>query len=251
MNDDIFAPAEHIESAEDCYFYHVMEIPGHGLVGGDWDLRAGVDDYLGHVELTGKRVLEIGPATGFLTFEMESRGAELVSVELGPESTWDIVPHALIDLDAVNADRQKIMVKVRNGYWFAHERFGSRARVFNGSARSLPDELGQFDIAVLGSVLLHNRDPLSMIEQCARLADCIVIAERHFPDLDGQPVAQLYPTAESPQWDTWWNFSPDLFVQFLAILGFDRTEVTFHEQTHVHPGGEIKMPMFTVVGNRA
>ena len=53
-----------------------MEIPGHGLVTGQWDLRGGVDDYLGKVAFAGQRVLEIGPASGFLTFEMEKRGAE-------------------------------------------------------------------------------------------------------------------------------------------------------------------------------
>jgi hypothetical protein len=38
-----------------------------------------VDDYLGHVELRGKRILEIGPASGFLTVEMEKRGALLAA----------------------------------------------------------------------------------------------------------------------------------------------------------------------------
>jgi hypothetical protein len=58
-----------------CDFYHVMDLPGVGQVGGQWDLRGRVDDYLGHVELRGKRILEIGPASGFLTVEMEKRGA--------------------------------------------------------------------------------------------------------------------------------------------------------------------------------
>lgn len=60
---------------EDCYFYHVMDVPGHGTVGGQFDLRGAEDDYLGKVGLAGQRVLEIGPASGFLTFHMESRDA--------------------------------------------------------------------------------------------------------------------------------------------------------------------------------
>ena len=78
----LFAEPEAVASADDCYFYHVMEIPGHGLVGGEWDLRAGVDDYLGGVDLSAQRVLEIGPASGFLTFHMETAGAAVVSIEL-------------------------------------------------------------------------------------------------------------------------------------------------------------------------
>ncbi len=49
----------------------------------------GVDEYLGKVDFAGQRVLEIGPASGFLTFEMEKRGAEVVSVEVTDEHGWD------------------------------------------------------------------------------------------------------------------------------------------------------------------
>jgi hypothetical protein len=60
MNDHkIFADPLKVEDVGDCYFYHTMEIPGYGLLRGDWDLRRGVDDYLGNVEFTGKRVLEL------------------------------------------------------------------------------------------------------------------------------------------------------------------------------------------------
>ena len=51
---------------EDCYFYHTMDVPGAGLVTGEWDLRNGVDAYLGHESVAGKRVLELGTASGFL-----------------------------------------------------------------------------------------------------------------------------------------------------------------------------------------
>ena len=68
---------------------------------GDWDLRRGVDDYLGKVVFAGKRVLEIGPASGFLTFEMEKRGAEVTSVEVTAEHGWDFVPYPASRLEEV------------------------------------------------------------------------------------------------------------------------------------------------------
>src|ERR1017187_4959904 len=79
---------------EDCYFYHVMEVPDRGVGGGQFDLRGHEEAYLGRVELGGRRVLEIGPASGFLTFHMESKGASVVAVELGPDAEWDVVPRA-------------------------------------------------------------------------------------------------------------------------------------------------------------
>jgi len=67
---------------EDCNFYHTVEVPGIGTVTGEWDLRGHVDEYLGGYNFSHKRVLEIGPASGFLTFEMERRRANVVALEV-------------------------------------------------------------------------------------------------------------------------------------------------------------------------
>lgn len=55
-------------------------------------LRGHEADYLGHVNLAGKRVLEIGPASGHLTFWMEAQGAEVVGFDLGPNDDGPVVP---------------------------------------------------------------------------------------------------------------------------------------------------------------
>ena len=78
----VYAEPRTVTDLEECYFYHSMEIPGYGLVEGPWDLRGGVDDYLGNVDLNGKRVLEVGTASGFLCFTMEGRGADVVAYDL-------------------------------------------------------------------------------------------------------------------------------------------------------------------------
>ncbi len=95
MSDErIFATPRKEEDLADCYFYHTMELPGRGVIEGqDWDLRGRVDEYLGNVDFAGQRVLEIGPASGFLTFEMEKRGADVISVEVTDEHGWDFVPY--------------------------------------------------------------------------------------------------------------------------------------------------------------
>lgn len=78
----IFAEPPTVSDLRDCLFYHTMDIPGVGTVEGWFDLRGSVDQYLGYVPLGAKRVLEIGPASGFLTFYMESQGAEVVAVDV-------------------------------------------------------------------------------------------------------------------------------------------------------------------------
>ena len=71
-----------------------MDLPQIGTVHGDWDLRDTIDDYLGHFDFTGKRCLDIRAAGGFLSFEMERRGArEVVSMDLEPAQPMDYVPY--------------------------------------------------------------------------------------------------------------------------------------------------------------
>jgi 2-polyprenyl-3-methyl-5-hydroxy-6-metoxy-1,4-benzoquinol methylase len=89
----LVAAPRQFDGPESCDFYHTMDIPGLGLVQGIWDLRGYVDQYLGQMALAGKRVLEIGPASGFLTVEMEKRGAGVVAIEIPDEAEWDFVPY--------------------------------------------------------------------------------------------------------------------------------------------------------------
>ena len=75
----MFAAPRHVEGPDECFFYHTMELPGLGLVRGQWDLRGRFDDYVGGVGVEGKTVLDVGTATGFLSFEAERRGAACTS----------------------------------------------------------------------------------------------------------------------------------------------------------------------------
>lgn len=249
---DLYASPRRISDPTICHFYHRMDIPGYGsTTGGMWDLRPNVDAYVGGVDFTGKRVLEIGPASGYLTFHMESRGADVVSVELPPDSDWDAVPDASLDIERFARETRNDIEHVRDAYWFAHERVGSKARVYYGDIYALPDELGHFDIAVLAAVLLHVRDPLRVIEQCARLADSLVITDMHYPDLpDDKPYMSWFSTIEEPVPHVWWRFSPGIFVRFAEVLGFPNSTVTFHEQIYVADGNPRPGSLFTVVSKK-
>ena len=74
----VFVEPRYVRDLDGCFFYHTMELPGFGEVKGQWDLRGRFDEYIGGVEVAGKSVLDIGSATGFLSFEAEKRGASRV-----------------------------------------------------------------------------------------------------------------------------------------------------------------------------
>ena len=71
MTGQLYEQPWKIGSVEECNFYHTTDIPGVGVVEGQWDLRKGFHDYLGGYDFSGQRGRESGPATGFLTFEIE------------------------------------------------------------------------------------------------------------------------------------------------------------------------------------
>ena len=83
-----------------CDFYHTVELPDGSLTNAQWDLRGGVNQYLGDVDFSGKSVLEIGPASGFLSFHMEKNGAKVTCIEPPIETFWDLVPRADVDLSS-------------------------------------------------------------------------------------------------------------------------------------------------------
>ena len=98
----------------------------------------------------------------------------------------------------------------------------------------------------MGSVLLHTRAPLQIVEQCAIRSDTLIITDLLYPDIEGSPVCRLSPTAENRDWGTWWHFSSTFFVQFLRVLGYSKTTVTTHTQRYLgRPVG-----LFTVVAQR-
>jgi SAM-dependent methyltransferase len=245
----LYAPPRKVADATDCHFYHLMEIPGYGLTtDAEWDLRANTEAYLGGIDVAGKRILEIGPASGYLSFYMESRGAEVVSVELSPDGNWDVVPDSALDFDVCLNDVRHHMKYVRNAYWFTHERVGSNARVYYGDIYDLPEALGHFDYAILCAVLLHVREPLRVVEGCARLADNLVITDAHYPDVpDDQPYMGWFSTKDQPAPHVWWKFSPQLFVRFAEVLGFSHNTVSFHDQKYVADGEPRPGSFFTVV----
>ena len=71
---------------EHCRFYHTVDVPDAGTIDGAWDLRGRERAYLGGIDVRGKRVLELGPSSGHLTYWMERQGADVVAFDAG----WDV-----------------------------------------------------------------------------------------------------------------------------------------------------------------
>jgi O-methyltransferase len=240
---------------EDCSWYHTTELPNGTVLDGQWDLRQHEQDYLGRVPLAGQTVLEFGPASGYLTFYMESRGARVTAFEAGYDATISMVP--AVPEPGIAAKEAGLMEHTRrnvNAWWYLHRTYGSAARLVHGDIYHLPDDLDQYDIVVLGSILLHCRDFAAALEQACRHArTTVVIAEPLRPDLDtGQRLVSFVPDMEDPAASvTWWGFSPGAIVALLWRLGFASTNVVRHTQRYRFDHGDMSdVPYVTIVARR-
>jgi SAM-dependent methyltransferase len=248
---NLFAEARLVTNLEDCLFYHTMDIPGYGTVPGFWDLRGRESQYFGEVAFENKRVLEIGPASGHLSFYMERQGAEIISIEPARDHAWDfywdIPENAPASLAVTLKNFVKINEEFKNSYWLAHRAFSSNARVHYGDAGAIPAELGTFDISTLACVLLHNKNPLRILESCARITRETLIIVEPFREMQlSQSPVEFLPTSDENWWDTWWGFSPGFFVRALRTMGFPHSKVTFHRQIQF----DLPEDLFTVVATR-
>jgi O-methyltransferase len=248
----LVAAPRQFDGPESCDFYHTMDIPGAGLVQGIWDLRGYVDDYLGRMSFAGKRVLEVGPASGFLTVEMEKRGANVVAIEIPDEAEWDFVPYPASVMEPVYGPRRRHMARIKNSWWLTHAAHRSQAEIVYTDVYRLPDALGLFDVATMGLVLLHCHSPLQIIEQCAKRANSLVITDFYHPDLEGRPICKLIPAPENAIWDTWWSFSTDIIIQFLGVMGFSSVQVsTFSGPTMARLSLMETPSLFTITASKA
>jgi SAM-dependent methyltransferase len=216
----LYEQPRNVRRIEDCDFFHTMDLPGHGTVRGLWDLRPTIDAYLGSTELAGKRVLDVGAASGHLTFEMEKRGAEVVSLEA---RRWEEVPYpwARAEADRRQRDLDTALERLKNGYWLAHRAVGFRARVHYGDVYDVPEILGRFDMVVMGMLLGHLRDPVGAIASISRLGCTHVVVTEGAVD-DERPIGYFAPdpAARMPT-NVWWSMSPGCVMRMLGLFGFD------------------------------
>jgi SAM-dependent methyltransferase len=250
MSSNLYAKPLDVKRLDECYFYHTMDIPGYGRVEGEWDLTKATSEYLGNVDFKGKRVLEVGPASGYLAFEMEKRGASVVSVDVDDDFVFDVVPFPGLDRKSLSDGFVGAQKQVQNGYWLTHKALNSKNRVHYGSGYKIPSELGKFEIGLLASILLHNANPIMIAEQVARLTtDKLIIVDLCHGEIEGAeniPTIQLYPNAENGIWHTWWRFSESFFVELLKILGFPKVTITRSTQYYkIYP-----YTLHTIVGER-
>lgn len=235
----LLAQPRFVERLEDCFFYHAMELPEFGLLPGQWDLRGRFEDYIGSVAVTGKSILDVGTATGFLSFEAEKRGAtRVLSFDMSDPRQQTFLPFKdklyyrdparWAEVYGAEIERWK------NAYWLCHRLLGSKAKAYYGNIYELPAELGPFDIAIVGSVLEHLSDQITALGSIARLTSETIVIVSTLLQTE-ERIARFEALASNPDADfTWWTYSLGVYREVLGMLGFSIARVTHAKYHYMH-----------------
>lgn len=210
-----------------CFFYHTMELPGLGTQDGGWDLRGRFEDYIGHVDVRGRRFLDIGAASGFLSFEAERLGAgDVTSFDLDTAERQHLLPfhdsQYVKDYPGWCRMQTENFKSWQRAYWLAHRLYKSNVTARYGDVYHLPQDLGQFDIVLLGAILEHLIDPLSALSECASVTkDFLVINTTYFDT--PMPVAAFNGRKDRPDNTfVFWTYSIALYDEYMSIMGFEK-----------------------------
>lgn len=227
----MYEPQWFVSDTTDCYFYHSMDVPTFGEQLGQWDLRGRFDDYIGNVNLSGKRVLDVGTASGFLAFSAEDAGAsEVVAFDLDTAARQNLIPFQtseyVTNRDAWIAKTTEGFNRWKKAFWLMHRLMDSKVLVCYGNIYEIPKEIGLFDVVIVGSVLEHLRDPFGGLESiAARTRGTIIINTSQTEEND--PIARFLATPAVPQQNyTWWLWSKGMYRTALSILGFSDIKTT-------------------------
>jgi tRNA (mo5U34)-methyltransferase len=236
-------------------WYHTMELAPGVVTPGWFDLRPVVDK-LPWPDVRGKRCLDVGTYDGFLAFEMERRGAaEVIAIDVDDHREWDWPAR----WRATGAARLAELAGPEKGVGFrvAASALGSKVGRRGVSVYDVAEAgLGEFDVVVCGSLLVHLRDHVRAIEAIRHVCtgefmSSEVIDLRLTLLHPKQPYARFDGTTELCQW---WTPNVAGLARMVTSAGFDvvRTIKPYadpHGPGHPTAGHDLRSRARTIVRN--
>ena len=205
-------------------WYHTLELAPGVVTNGMFDHRPVLDRYPLPADLSGQRCLDVATMDGYWAFEMERRGAaSVIALDLEDPNDLDwpasLRGHHDRSMDETKGER----------FALAKEALGSQVERVLLSAYDLSPELGTFDFVFCGDLLLHIKDPATVLENirsvCAGSA-VIVNVIKKFRFYERRPIAEL----DGIEHFEWWVTNMAGLVRLVQAAGFARVEPakTFH-----------------------
>jgi SAM-dependent methyltransferase len=208
-------------------WYHSIDVAPGVTTKGMFDNRHALS-IIPFPDLRGKRCLDVGTCDGFYALHMERQGAsEVVAVDLPDFTALDYPPEIRHD-PTVDLSRQEMRSR-HGGFAVLREVLETKIDWRGCSVYDLrADDLGTFDVVVVGSLLLHLRDPVRALDRIRDVVrgTLLVVEGVHAPltlRSRRHPFFELRGEGLDYQW---WLGNDRGIRHLLKVGGFDVEEVS-------------------------
>jgi tRNA (mo5U34)-methyltransferase len=213
-------------------WYHTLELADGVVTSGMFDHRPVLHHYPLPEDLSGQRCLDVATMDGFWAFEMERRGAASVTA-LDLED-----PEALDWPASLRADHDRRLDETKaERFALAKGALGSRVERVLLSAYDLGPDLGTFDFVFCGDLLLHVKDPVTIMENirsvCTGSAVIVNVISR-FRLYEKRAMAEL----DGIDTFTWWVTNLAGLERIVRAAGFSRVETSQPFELPFSSGGD-------------
>ena len=231
------------------HFYHSFDLSNGLHIAGDWDISVDIERYR-FPDVRGKRVLDIGPASGWLSFYLETLGAEVTVVETRGYGDFDVYGEdRYTGAQGREPDRYLDGAPVWYGpvsdsFWAMHDLLESKVRFVNGRVYEVGPELlpEPFDLVLVGALLPHLRDPIGALRAahsvCKPDGLCIATASTWTDKDDNVEPMQILPYTSIDR-ISWWLPNKAAYSHWFRAAGF--TEVDVEDTLNYTPDRAVSL----------
>ena len=183
--------------------YHTFKFPNGYVVTGKYDMTKFIHHYQIPDHLDGKTVLDIGPATGFFSFEFHKRcAADVVAIDKHNVEWCE-------DLNKLMQTNVKLIVQ---------------------DIETLDESFGKFDLVFCSNLLLHTSDIFGNICRIKKVTKEIAIISTILTESSDEniPLAQFlgtpYYTDVGDKFYVYWLPNMNGFMRMAEVAGFTKVE---------------------------
>jgi SAM-dependent methyltransferase len=204
-------------------FYHTVEVGNGVVISGHYDHRSALAAYR-FPDVAGKRVLDVGRASGFFSFLFERLGAaHVTAVDLPPSRAKNTAGFAPVLSHGVG----------RLDFFICHALLRSRVEPVWADATEITEATvgAGYDVVFVGSLLVHLTDPigcLARIKQVMKPGGVCIIAnpigrfDHILSYVVNRPTARL---AASSKRTSWWIPNIPCLMEMPRRAGFTNVEL--------------------------
>ena len=204
-------------------FYHTVEIGNGVVMNGHYDHRRSLAAYR-FPDVAGKRVLDVGRASGFFSFLFERMGAaHVTAVDLPPSRAKNVA----------GLDPRLSQDVGRLDFFICHALLRSQVQPVWADANEIAEaNVGSgYDVAFVGSLLVHLADPIGCLARVRRVLKpdglCIIANpigrfDHLLSYVSTRPTARLAPSSKRT---SWWVPNIPCLMEMPRRAGFTHVEL--------------------------